>query len=256
MQRTRAAAAFAVHTRRHERRHGLPSADRGPEPQDAVAGVVRLLRVVGLCRLPRHRIQRHPRGRRAHRRVAAVQVPGARERCNTARRPRDHPRCDAHDPGRRLLHAVVRRARQGDRRRDRPPARRWQLPLDRGRPAAPLAAPQRRRARCRHRRGDRGCCSARPPGPAVAGRPRRRDRGVVRRPALLPPPPDHVPGRPHEDPRRRVADRLHGRPRLRAVDPGRARCRGVGRSHGGGGGVRHPARRHARPRRRRGSRRG
>ena len=69
--------AGAVHTRRHERRHGLPSADRGPEPQDAVAGVVRLLRVLGLRRLPRHRVQRDPRGRRADRRVAAVQVSSA-----------------------------------------------------------------------------------------------------------------------------------------------------------------------------------
>ena len=55
----------------------------------------------------------------------------------------DHPRRDEAGGRRRPLHAVVRRARQGRRRRDGPPARRAALPLDRRRPAAPLAPPER-----------------------------------------------------------------------------------------------------------------
>ena len=51
---------------------------------------------------------------------------------------RDATKLDA-GPG--LLHAVVRRARQGHRRRHGPPPRRRHVPLDRRRPAAPLAPP-------------------------------------------------------------------------------------------------------------------
>ena len=149
---------------------------------------------------------------------------------------------------RRLLHAVVRRARQGRRRRHDPPARRATLPLDRGRPAAPLAPPEQPPASTSTIDEETEATAALAlQGPlsrdvleAATGESfadlryfRRRARPAGRQ------------GR-----RRRVADRLHRRPRLRAVDPGRARGRGVGRAHGGGGGVRHPAGRDARPRRR------
>ena len=100
------------------------------------------------------------------------------------------------------------------------------LPLDGGRSTAPLAAPEQRGPRRHDHRGDRGDGGARPPGSAIARRARGGDRRVVRRPALLPA--RAVEGR--QDRRRRVADRLHRRPRLRAVDPDRGRGRGLGRA--------------------------
>ena len=84
------------------------------------------------------------------------------------------------------------------------------------------------------RRGDRGDRRARAPGPAVARRPRGGDRRVVRRPALLPATP--LEGRQGRG--RRLADRLHRRPRLRAVDPDRGRGQGLGRADGRRCGVR------------------
>ena len=64
-------------------------------------------------------------------------------------------------------------------------------------------------------------------GPALAGRPRGRDRRVVRGPALLP----AARLEDRQGRHRRVADRLHGRSRLRAVDPGtRTRSRSGTRS--------------------------
>ena len=69
-----------------------------------------------------------------------------------------------------------------------PSPRRAPLPLDRRRPSAPLAAPEQRRARRDHHRGDGGDRRARAAGPAVARRARGRDRRIVRRPALLPAP--------------------------------------------------------------------
>ncbi len=74
----------------------------------------------------------------------------------------------------------------------------------------------------------------RPPGPPGAGSPRGRDRRVVRGPRLLPAPGDDAQGRPQEGRPRRVADRLHRRPRLRAVGRRRARRRPVGCPLGGG----------------------
>ena len=101
-------------------------------------------------------------------------------------------------------------------------------PLDGRRSAAALAAPERAGLDVDRHRGDRGDRRARPPGAAVARRARGRDRRVVRRPALLPAPGRQI-GRRRG---RRDADRLHGRPRLRAVDAGRGRGRGLGRADG------------------------
>ena len=91
---------------------------------------------------------------------------------------------------------------------------------------------------------------ARPPGPAVARRPRGGDRRVVRGSPLLPAARRDGQGRPEEARGRRLANRLHRRPRLRAVGrrrPGRRAVAGAGRCAGG---LRDPAGRHARARRR------
>ena len=124
----------------------VPSPDGAPEPEDAVAGVVRLLRELRVRRLPRHRVQRDPRGGRGHRRQPAVQVPDQGPRRDPPRRPRHHPRRDQAQGRAGLLHAVVRRARQGHRRRHRPSRRRGRAALDRGRSPGPLADDERRAA--------------------------------------------------------------------------------------------------------------
>ena len=79
-----------------------------------------------------------------------------------------------------------------------------------------------------------------PAGPEGAG---GRHRRGLRRPGLLPPP-GRAPGR---DPDRRLADRLHGRPGLRALDPGEARRQGLGRPRRGRRAVPDPARRGCSP---------
>ena len=160
-----------------EHRQPVPSPDRAAQPQAAVARVVGLLRLVRVRRRARHRVQRDPRGGRAHRRQPAVQVPRHRPRCARARRPGDHPR--RHEARRRagLLHAVVRRARQGHRRRHRPPRRRGRVLLDRRRSAVPLADAQR----ARPRRGDRGRHASRSPPSRSRARSPGRARGGDRR---------------------------------------------------------------------------
>jgi len=62
------------------------------------------------------------------------------------------------------------------------------VPLDRGRPAAPLAAPEQRRPRRDGRGRDRGDRGPRTAGSAVARDPRGCDRRVVLGPALFPAP--------------------------------------------------------------------
>ena len=75
---------------------------------------------------------------------------------------------------------VVRRGRQGRRRRHDPSPGRRPLPLDRRRPAVPLAEPERGRARRRDRGHQRVDRRAGPPGAAQPGRP--RGRAARRRP--------------------------------------------------------------------------
>ena len=97
------------------------------------------------------------------------------------------------------------------------------------------------------RRGDRGDRRARAPGPAVARRPRGRDRRVVRRPALLP--------------AARLARSARSRSTCRGPGytgdlgyelwiPTQGRGRGLGRADRGRRGLRDPAGRDARARRR------
>ena len=119
---------------------------------------------------------------------------------------------------RRLLQPVVRRGRQGRRRRHDPPARRGSLPLDRGRSPVPLADAERVGARRRDRGRQRAVAAVALQGPwsravleAAAGESFADLRYFRRRPATI-----------AGDGHRRQPDRLHGRPRLRAVDPGRA----------------------------------
>ena len=86
------------------------------EPE--LSRVVWLLRCQLLRSASRARVQRDPQRRRVDRHLAALQVPGDGAGRDAVRRPRDHPR---HAQGRGRaghLHAVVRRAREGDRRRD------------------------------------------------------------------------------------------------------------------------------------------
>src|ERR1044072_7986917 len=76
-------------------RNSLLLPRRGAQPQAAVAGVVGVPGGERLRRLARDRVQRHPRGGGADRRLAALQVPGvgagraaARRKRGTARRAR------------------------------------------------------------------------------------------------------------------------------------------------------------------------
>ena len=158
--------------RQLERRDGLPSADRALQPEDAVARVVGLFRGQRVRRLPRHRVQRDPRAGRPDRRLAALQVRAPRARCGTAGRSGDHPRRDEAQGRPGLLHALVRRGRQGRRRRHDPSLVRRPLPLDGGRPAVPLADPERGRPRGRDRGHDRVDRRPGDPGSAQPGRPR------------------------------------------------------------------------------------
>ena len=88
-----------------------------------------------------------------------LQIHHHRPRRDEARRSADHARCDK--AGRRTghLHAVVRRAGQGHRRRDRVEAGRAALSLDRRRSEPAMVRAERRRARRvdRGRVGDRRC---------------------------------------------------------------------------------------------------
>ena len=90
-----------------------------------------------------------------------------------------------------------------------------------------MAAHERRRPRRRDRGGHRVAGRARAPGPAEPRRPRGRQRRVVRRPALLPSP--HR-ARIGADRRRCLPHRLHRRPGLRAVGPGREGAGRLGRA--------------------------
>ena len=124
--------------------------------------------------------------------------------------------------GRVYLHAVVRRARQGHRRRHGPR-------LDDGAYRWTAADPQCRWLRLNARRprrrpsttNRRAVAARRPPGTAVAGRAGGRDRASRSRTSAT-----------SGDARRRIGGRrgrcqphrLHRRPRLRDLDPGRRRA--------------------------------
>ena len=98
--------------------------------------------------------------------------------------------------------------------------------------------PERRRPR-RRDRGRHGVAGrARAPGPVQPRRPGGRHRRELRGPRLLPPP--REPARRRAD--RRQPHRLHGRPGLRAVDPGRCRHGRLGRAVRRRQGLRDPAR--------------
>ena len=149
-----------------------------------------------------------------------------------AGRPADHPRC--HEAGRRTgdLHALVRRAGQGDRRRDGVAAGRAALSLDRGRSEPALVRAERRRARRVRSRTCRKTVAALAVQGPTSGALLRRVRGCRRRVAQVFP-------RDERQHRRRagryLAHRIHRRPRLRnldAVGSGDAR---VGRDRRGGG---------------------
>ena len=90
----------------------------------------------------------------------------------------------ARRPG--LLHAVVRRARQGHRRRDGVAAGGADVPLDRRGPEPALVPAERRRARRRDRGRFRGARRACATGADVGDAAARRARGRYRQPEVLP----------------------------------------------------------------------
>ena len=213
-----------AHTPGDERRHRLPLPDRAAQPQEAVARVVGLLRLVGVRRRPRHRVQRDPRGGRADRRLARCTSTGSAGPTRSRLVDRVITR-DATKLKRRagLLHAVVRRARQGHRRRHGPP----RSPTTRSAGPPPIRSSAGSTLNARGldveiedvtERSPRSRSRARSPRAvleAATGEPFADLRYFRRRPARI------------RVGRRRiaidvVADRLHRRPRLRAVDPGRA----------------------------------
>ena len=166
----------------------VPPADRAAQPQAAVA------RVVGLLRLERY-ADAHDIEYNAIREAAALidvsplykyRVAGP-TRCALVDRV-DHPRRDEDRRRPGHLHAVVRRARQGHRRRHGPPARRGPLPLDRGRSAAPLAAPERAGLDVAIEDVTEAIAAVALQGPLARAVLEAATGRVVRRPALLPPP--------------------------------------------------------------------
>ena len=163
----------------------------------------RLLRVLGLRRRPRHRVQRDPRGGRADRRQPALQVRRRRPRRAPPRRPGHHPRRDEADSPGRVFYTpwcdehgkviddgTVHRLDDGTFRwTAADPQLRW-LRMN-------VAGPRRRRSTT--------SSSGPPPsplqGPLVARRPRGRDRRLVRRPAAT----SGAAARPSKVGRRKVA---------------------------------------------------
>ena len=165
-------AIRAARLRSDERRDPVPPPHRAPEPRPPVARMGGLRRGQRLRRVDRHRVRGDPQRRGADRRIAAVQVPRLGAGRAATGRPGHHPRCVGTRARARHLHAVVRRGRQGHRRRHDRGARRWQPALDGGRSAAALVAAERRRPRRRDRRHQRGRGRGRPPGAARPGRAR------------------------------------------------------------------------------------
>ena len=173
--------------------------------------------------------------------LAAPQVRGARARRrgapagdDDARRPPARRR-----PGR--LHGDVQRHRRDARRRDRLPARRGQLPLDRRLGVRRRLAARAGGAARAPRVGqgvDRRPPQRRRPGAALAADPLRdrldvADADAVRRAEVVPLL-GRAARRPDRDPDHRVADRLLGRARLRALLPPEGRAGGLGpRARGG-----------------------
>ena len=166
--------------------------------------------------------------------------------CPPPGRPGDHPRRDEARGRRRHLHALVRRARQGRRRRHHPPARRRRYRWT-------AADPQLRWLRQNSAGLDVTITEESETTAALAL------QGPLSRDVL-----EAATGESFADLRyfrrravedrqgrhRRVADRLHRRSRLRAVDPGTERGQGLGRADRRRARLRHPAGRDAGARRR------
>ena len=237
----RALRARRARVRPNEHRHAFRCADPAAQSQAAVA------RLVGLSRGEPVRLAAHPRIRRrpprggTDRRLAALQVHRPRSRRDALDRPCHHPRRDKDQARPGHLHAVVRRARQGHRRRHDRAARRRLIPLDERRSAPALVRPQRSRPGCRDRRRLGRAGRDRVAGTAFARRAEPGDGRRLFRPGLLPAP---------RDTHRRRGDRcqpnrLHRRPGLRAVAAGDAGGAGMGAADGSWSAVRHTSGRHA-----------
>ena len=205
-----------------ERAHRVLPAPGGAELEDGLGRVVRLLLGARVRRLPRHRVQRDPRGGRRDRHQPALQVRDHGPRRAATARPGDDPRHDEAAGRPRLLLPLVRRGGQGPRRRhDRPP-RRHHVPHHGRRPLLPLVRAERHRARRRGRRHQRPHRRARPAGAAQPRGAAGRHGPGLDRPEVL----RTARHRDRRRRRRRDPHRLHGRPWLRALDgrrPGPAR---------------------------------
>ena len=224
-----------------------------PQPEDAVAGVGGLLRLLRVRRLPRHRVQRDPRGGRASStsaRSTSTASPGpTRSAWPTASSPATPrsskvgqvfytPWCDEH--GKVIDDGTVHRVGEEELRwTAADPQYRW-LTLN----AAGLDV--------EIEDVTESIAALALQGPYSRAVLEAATGESFEDLALLPPP--REPDRRRGD--RRHPHRLHGRPGLRAVDPGRGRHGRLGRAVRGRQGLRDPAGRHARARRRRASRPG
>ena len=172
---------------RRVRRNRIPSPRGAAQPQAAVAGVVGLSRRQRLSRLARDRVQRYPRGGRAHRRLSPLQISRLRPGLDAARRPRHHPRRGQARGRPRLLHVLVQRARPRRRRRHGRPPRRAEYRWTAADPSAALAADERARPGRRDRGRQRAGRGAGDAGTAEPRRARGGHRDVVGRPRVLRP---------------------------------------------------------------------
>ena len=171
-------------------------------------------------------------------------VPDRRAGRGALSEPAADPRCPQAQAGPGRLCGLVRRSRQGARRRHGVPLRSRGVPHLLPGTAPQLVPGQRARLRCDRRRRERGHRRHRPAGTAVvqraagAGPDRQRGAETLRY------------GRVHHrrvgrDP---VAHRLHRRSGLRDLDRSGACGRALGPADGGGRGPRHPGRRLRGPR--------
>ena len=118
MPKRRGPGLWAMIPPPHAHRNPFPLSHRRPLREHELARLGGVFRGQQLRGAPRARVQRHPQRGRPHRRVPALQVPGDGQGRGPSRRPHHHPRRAEDGGGPGGVHALVRRGRQGHRRRD------------------------------------------------------------------------------------------------------------------------------------------
>ena len=181
-----------------------PRSDEVPD-----VGEVRVLRAPQRCRAVRH--------------LAPVQVPHPRPRRRALSGGRARPRHPRLSAWARPVHPLVRRSRLRRRGRRHPPSGHRRVPADDRRAEPGLVRGSPWPPRRAHRRGVRRVGGPGGPGALLARHP--RSAGTGHRNARLLRRRERDAGRGAGD---GVADRLHRRSRLRALDPGRRRPHGLG----------------------------